>query len=417
MPDAVCNAVRDHLHLGCTHAAGGDSRGAQTHARGHKGAAGLAGDGVLVGGNVHAIQTLLQVLAGALFVPQVNEHQVVVGAAGHQLDPALLQGRSQRLCIFYDLAGVFLELRLQCLAKADSFCCNHMLQRAALRAGEHCRVDALGNDGVVGQNQAAAGSAQGLVGGSGHHVGIGHGALVLAARHQTGNVRHIHHQVCAVAVGDLGQFFKVDGAGVGGSACHQHLGAHLAHLLFQLSVVDDAVCADAVGDKVVVFTGHIHRRTMGQVTALRKIHAHDGIAQLQQGKIHSKVGLCAGMGLDVGVLCPEQLAGALDGNILHLVHIDAAAVVALAGQTLGVLVGQHAAHGCHHGGRNDVLAGDQLNVLALTGQFPLHGCAQFRVGCVDHADGVHHILVHFTCPSPQNVVDSLSAAPARRLLL
>ena len=108
---------------------------------------------------------------------------MVVGAAGHQLDPALLQGRGQRLCIFYDLAGIFLELRLQCLTKADGLGCNHVLQRAALHAGEHCRVDALGNDGVVGQNQAAAGSAQGLVGGGGHHVGIGYGALVLAARH------------------------------------------------------------------------------------------------------------------------------------------------------------------------------------------------------------------------------------------
>ena len=119
------------------------------------------------------------------------------------------------------------------------------------------------------------------MGGGGHHVGIGHGALVLAARHQTGNVRHIHHQICTVAVGDLGQLFKVDGAGVGRSARHQHLGAHLAHLLFQLGVVDHAVCADAVGDEVVVFTGHIHRRTMGQVTALRKVHAHNSIAQLQ----------------------------------------------------------------------------------------------------------------------------------------
>ena len=168
---------------------------------------------------------------------------------------------------------------------------------------------------------------------------------------------------------------------------------------------------------MVVFTGHIHRRTVGQVTALRKVHAHDGIAQLQQGKIHGKVGLCAGMGLDVGVLCPKQLAGAPDGNILHLVHIDAAAVVPLSGVALGVLVGQNRTHSSHDCGRNDVLAGDQLNVLALTGQFPLHGCAQFRVGCIDHADGVHHILVHFTCPSPQNVAGSLSAAPARRLLL
>ena len=193
---------------------------------------------------------------------------MVVGAAGYKLYPALLQSRSQRLCVFHDLAGIFLKLRLQCLAKADGLCRNDVLQRAALRAGEHCRVDALGNDGVVGQDQAAAGSAQGLVGGGGHYIGVGHGALVLTARHQTGNVRHIHHQVCAVAVGDLGKLFKVDGAGVGRSARHQHLGAHLAHLLFQLGVVDNAVCADTVGDEVVVFTGHIHRRTVGQVTTL-----------------------------------------------------------------------------------------------------------------------------------------------------
>ena len=50
------------------------------------------------------------------------------------------------------------------------------------------------------------------------------------------------------------------------------------------------------------------------------------------------------MGLDVGVLGTEQLAGALDGDVLHLIHIDTAAIVALAGQALGVLVGQDAAH-------------------------------------------------------------------------
>ena len=150
---------------------------------------------------------------------------------------------------------------------------------------------------------------------------------------------------------------------------------------------------------MVVFTGHIHRRTVGQVTTLRKVHAHDGIAQLQQGKIHGKVGLCAGMGLDVGVLCPVQLAGTLDGNILHLVHIDAAAVVALAGQTFGILVGQDAAHGCHDSRGNDVLAGNQLDVLALTGQLAVHCRCQFRIDRVDQTDGVHHFIVHNFYPS------------------
>ena len=56
VPDAVGDAVRDDLHLGLAHAPGGDGRSAQTDAGGHKGAAGLAGDRVLVGGDVDAVE-------------------------------------------------------------------------------------------------------------------------------------------------------------------------------------------------------------------------------------------------------------------------------------------------------------------------------------------------------------------------
>ena len=133
---------------------------------------------------------------------------------------------------------------------------------------------------------------------------------------------------------------------------------------------------------------------MGQVAALGQIHAHDGIAYVEQGKVDGQVGLGAGMGLYVGIPGPEQLAGPADSDVLHLVHILAAAVIAVSGVAFGVLVGQHTAHGGHNGGGDNVLAGDQLNVLALTAQFPLHGSAQFGVGGFHKADGVHHILVH-----------------------
>ena len=237
------------------------------------------------------------------------------------------------------------------------------------------------------------------MGGGGDHVSIRHGALVIAACHQTGNVRHIHHQVCAVAVGDLSDLLEIDSAGISGSTGHDQLGAHLPDLLFQLDVVDHAVGIDAVGHEVVVLAGHVHRRAVGQVAALRQIHAHDGVAQIQQSKVDSQIGLCAGMGLDIGILCAEQLAGALNGDVLHLVHIDAAAVVALAGQAFGILVGQDAAHGCHDSRGNDVLAGNQLDVLALTGQLAVHCRCQFRIDRVDQTDGVHHFIVHNFYPS------------------
>jgi len=53
--------------------------------------------------------------------------------------------------------------------------------------------------------------------------------------------------------------------------------------------------------------------------------------------------------LDVGVLGAEELLGALDGELLDLVDEFAAAVPALGRVALGVLVGEHAALGLHHG--------------------------------------------------------------------
>lgn len=54
-----------------THAAGRDGGGADAHAARHKRAALLAGDGVLVRGDVHLVQIVLQLLAGAVLVGQV----------------------------------------------------------------------------------------------------------------------------------------------------------------------------------------------------------------------------------------------------------------------------------------------------------------------------------------------------------
>ena len=315
---------------------------------------------------------------------------MVVGAAGYQLHAPGGQAVGQGCSVLHDLAGVLLEGGGEGFPEADRLGGNHMLQRAALGAGEDGRVDALGNVFVVGQDQAAPGPAQGLVGGGGHHVGVGHRILVHAAGHQARNMGHIHHEHGAVAVGDLAQL----GPGIGGSTGHQQFGTDLGHLLGQGVVVDEAVFVHAIRNKVVVLAAHVHRGTVGQMTALGQVHAHDGVAHIEQGKVDGQVGLGAGMGLHVGVLGAEELASPADGDVLHLVHILAAAVVTVAGITFGILVGEHAAHGGYDGGGDDVLAGNQLNVLALAHQFPLHGGAQFGVGGFHKADGVHHILIH-----------------------
>ena len=71
--DAVGNTVGNDLHLIRTHTAGRHGGGADTHAAGYEGAAFFAGYGVLVCCDVNLVQVVLQLLAGALLVGQVNQ--------------------------------------------------------------------------------------------------------------------------------------------------------------------------------------------------------------------------------------------------------------------------------------------------------------------------------------------------------
>ena len=117
--------------------------------------------------------------------------------------------------------------------------------------------------------------------------------------------------------------------------------------------------------------------------AVAEVHAHDGVARLQQSEVHRDIGLGAGVGLDIGVLGAEELLGPLDGEVFPLVHELTAAVVARAGQALGVFVGKMTAHGLHHGGRDEVFRGNQLNMIALALQLTHHGAVDLRVLCFD----------------------------------
>ena len=80
---------------------------------------------------------------------------------------------------------------------------------------------------------------------------------------------------------------------------------------------------------------------MGQMAAVGQIHAQYGVAGLDERKVDRHVGLCAGVGLYVDMLRAKKLVGPVDGQVFHLIHALAAAVVALAGITLGVFVGQN----------------------------------------------------------------------------
>ena len=101
---------------------------------------------------------------------------------------------------------------------------------------------------------------------------------------------------------------------------------------------------------------------------MRQRHRQHGVAGLQERAVDREVGARAGVRLQVGVLGAEQLLGALDADLLGDVDDLAAAVVALAGVALGVLVGQRRAERGEHRRAGEVLAGDQLQAAAQPGR-------------------------------------------------
>ena len=129
------------------------------------------------------------------------------------------------------------------------------------------------------------------------------------------------------------------------------------------------VAAHRVGDRLEPLARDVRRGAVGEVAAGGEVEAQEGVAGLHQGQEHALVGLRAGVRLHVGEAAAEQALGALDGEVLGDVHELAAAVVAPARIALGVLVGQHRALRLQHGAGDDVLRGDQLDLVLLAAEF------------------------------------------------
>ena len=104
---------------------------------------------------------------------------------------------------------------------------------------------------------------------------------------------------------------------------------------------------------------------MGEVPALVEPHADHRVARLYERGVRGEVGARPRVGLHVRVGTPKQGACPLAGQILHDVDLLAAAVVPPSGIPLGVLVGEHAPHRLHDGGRREVLRCDELDGAAL----------------------------------------------------
>ena len=206
-----------------------------------------------------------------------------------------------------------------------------MHQRAALSAREHHGVEFLVQVGMrPRQDQAAPGTAQGLVRGRGHHIRERHRVWIQARRDQACDVRHVHEQVGADRIGDGPEARPIDDARIGGKSGHDHFWTMLLRQTLDLIVIDDAGIGDeSVLNRLEEFTREIDLGPMGQVTAMIEAHSQNGVAGIEQREIHRGICLGSGMGLHVRVSRAKQLLRALDRQALGNIDEFAAAVVAL----------------------------------------------------------------------------------------
>ncbi len=367
--------------LGFLEAAAGDGRGADAHTGGDERGARVVGHRVLVDCDVGFAERCVSILTGQLAADQINQHQVVVGAAGDDLVAALDEGGSHRLGVFDDLGLIGLELGLQRLFEGNGLAGDDVHQRTTLTTREDGGVELLVELLVVsgGEDQATARTGQGLVGGGGDHVSVGNRVRVDAGGDEASHVGHVDEQVSTDLVGDFAHASPVDNARVSGEAADHHLRLVLNGQTFHLVVVDLAGLVDAVGDDVVQLAGEVDRGAVSQVTAVSQVHTQHGVTRLQQGHVDGAVGLGAGVRLHVGVGGTEQLFGALDSQGFNHIHILATTVVALGGVTFGVLVGQLGALGFHDAGAGVVLGRNQLDMLFLTTGLVCDGLPQLGI--------------------------------------
>ena len=124
------------------------------------------------------------VFAGQVALGEINQKQVVVGAAGDNCEAPRLQPRDHCPGIVQHALLIVLEIGLHGFLKSHRLGGDHMHQGPPLIAGEDQRIQLAGQLLVgTGEDHAAARAAQGLVGGGGADIGMRHRARVMPGGH------------------------------------------------------------------------------------------------------------------------------------------------------------------------------------------------------------------------------------------
>ena len=342
---------------------------------------------VVVGHDAGPVQRLGELLAGDVLVSQIDQNQVVVRSAGHELEAIFQQFFGQGLGVPDDLFCIGDEFGRIRLGQRHGHGGHRVHVRPTLQAREDGPVHGRGVLGPAQQHTAAR-AAQRLVRGGRDDVRIRHGAVMDASDDQARDVGNIADVVGADVLGDLPENLEINLPRIRGCAGDDDFRPVLFGKLGEVVVVNPAgFGVDRVGDGFEEPARERDLASVGKMPAVDVRHSHDGIARLDQSRVCGQVRDRAGVRLNVRVVGLEQFLRALLGHFLDQVGHLLALVVSPPRVAFGVLVGQASAAGQHDGPGNVVLRRDQADGPALARLLLAHQFINLRIvlfKCVGH---------------------------------
>ena len=259
---------------------------------------------------------------------------MIGGAAGDHADVSFVEDCFHGFGVFEDLLGVLLELWFEGFSETDGFAGDLVHVGAALESWEYGFVYFLSYFFVLSsEDHAASWASKGFVGGGEDDVeSVIKRIFDGFSGNQSGNVGHVGDGEGADFLGDFYKFCVVEFSWVGGESSENNFwffsfgdGHHFFIVNFS--------CFDIlhfVSYEVEDFGNVGNGMSMGEVSSVAEVHAHDGFAWFEEGKVGGDVGGGSRERLDVGVLTVEELASAFFGNVFDGVGVFLTSIISSA---------------------------------------------------------------------------------------